>query len=62
MKNIMVLPCSDCGASMRLTLCRRKYISWKRYEIVCLICGHSGRRAFTKTGAVEKWNNDKGRA
>lgn len=32
------------------------------YEINCLRCGYCGKTAFTKRGAVEKWNNDKERA
>lgn len=30
--------------------------------INCRRCGYCGKTAFTKRGAVKKWNNDKGRA
>lgn len=60
MKNIMRMSaCPECGASMRLSVCRAsRYILWTRYEVDCLMCGYQGKRAFTPRGAVEKWNKE----
>ena len=57
MKMLSVRPCPSCGAFKRVKLCRIHF-AVKRYKINCLRCGYCGKTAFTKRGAVEKWNND----
>lgn len=61
MKMLSVKPCPSCGALKQVKLCRIHF-AVKRYEINCFWCGYCGKTAFTKRGAVEKWNNDKERA
>ena len=61
MKMLSVRPCPSCGAFKQMKLCRIHF-AVKRYEINCFMCGYCGKTAFTKRGAVEKWNNDKERA
>lgn len=48
--------CPNCGLGSWVRLSRRKYTLW---EVECLFCGYCGKRAFTPSGAVKNWNNDR---
>lgn len=57
MKDISPRECPYCGnvtGVWVLRSCCTKF--WKRYEVQCVLCGCCAKKAFTKRGAIKKWN------
>lgn len=56
MKTIMLKPCPECKRLSGVALYMSVTTRWKQFEIGCRFCGFHAKHAFTKRGAIKKWN------
>lgn len=56
--------CPSCNTYFgSINICRSMLVYWweRKYFLECNYCKWTGKRAWTKRGAVRKWNRDKER-
>ena len=56
MKTPDLKPCPNCG-NTKLGI-YRSLLKGRKYEVFCGKCDWYGRQAFTRWGAMKKWNRD----